>query len=160
MHRWSWRIIVVLERTGTSSGDLPLLCSCWLVPRCGVLEVQAARDQVLDWHGLQVPLPAETWLQSTDKTSHIEDVWRIYVQWSIKLLLIITDTAENRKVVFLMKSIFPLCVGVVFLVWEYLELFFWFEILLEYSSLFPGLGNIWRSGFGFLVMMDYVGGDL
>ena len=39
-------------------------CSlCRLVPRCGVLEVQAARDQVLDWHGLQVPLPAETWLQ-------------------------------------------------------------------------------------------------
>lgn len=39
-------------------------CSlCRLVPRCGVLEVQAARDQVLDWHGLQVPLSAETWLQ-------------------------------------------------------------------------------------------------
>lgn len=39
-------------------------CSlCRLVPRCGVLEVQAACDQVLDWHGLQVPLPAETWLQ-------------------------------------------------------------------------------------------------
>lgn len=72
-----------------------------------------------------------------------------------KLLLIINKPVENRKVAFLTKNILSarrgknFCVGAVFLVWEYLVAFFWFEIywssFLVRGILFGGflLGVYW-----------------